>query len=55
MHMSSSLVGSSSSGSGVVSSPDQIFRARPADSSKTSVWTLSLGKLGQVYIWRAVN
>ena len=40
---------------GVVSSPDQIFRARPADSSKNRVWTLSLGKLGQVYIWQAVN
>ena len=40
---------------GVVSSPDQIFRARPADSSKNRVWTLSLRKLGQVYIWRAVN
>ena len=39
----------------VVSSPDQIFRARPADSSKNRVWTLSLRKLGQVYIWRAVN
>ena len=39
----------------VVSSPDQIFRARPADSSKNRVWTPSLRKLGQVYIWRAVN
>ena len=39
----------------LVSSPDQIFRARPADSSKNRVWTLSLRKLGQVYIWRAVN
>ena len=27
---------------GLVSSPDQIFRARPADSSKNRVWTLSL-------------
>ena len=26
----------------LVSSPDQIFRARPADSSKNSVWILSL-------------
>ena len=41
--------------SSLVSSPDQIFRARPADSSKNRVWTLSLRKLGQVYIWRAVN
>ena len=40
---------------GLVSSPDQIFRARPADSSKNRVWTLSLRKLGQVYIWWAVN
>ena len=39
----------------IVSSPDQIFRARPADSSKNRVWTLSLRKLGQVHIWRAVN
>ena len=39
----------------LVSSPDQIFRACPADSSKNRVWTLSLRKLGQVYIWRAVN
>ena len=29
---------------------DQIFRARPADSSKNKVWTLSLRKVGQVYI-----
>ena len=42
-------------GEGLVSSPDQIFRARPADSSKNRVWTLSLRKLGQVYIWQAVN
>ena len=34
---------------------DQIFRARPADSSKNRVWTLSLQKLGQVNIWGAVN
>ena len=34
----------------LVLSPDQIFRARQADSSKNSVWTLSLRKLGQVYI-----
>ena len=33
----------------VVSSPDQIFCARPADSSKNRVWTLSLRK------WQAVN
>ena len=33
----------------------QIFRARPAALSKNRVWTLSLRKLGQVYIWRAVN
>ena len=39
----------------VVSSPDQIFHARPADSLKNRIWTLSLRKLGQVYIWRAVN
>ena len=39
----------------LVSSPDQIFCARPADSSKNRVWTLSLRKLGQVYIWRSVN
>ena len=39
----------------VVSSPDQIFRARPVALSKNRVWTLSLRKLGQVYIWRAVN
>ena len=39
----------------LVSSPDQIFRARPADSSKNRVWTLSLRKLGQVYIWWEVN
>ena len=39
----------------LVSSPDQIFRARPADSSENRVWTLSQRKLGQVYIWRAVN
>ena len=39
----------------LVSSPNQIFRVRPADSSKNRVWTLSLRKLGQVYIWRAVN
>ena len=39
----------------VVSSPDQIFRVHPVDSSKNRVWTLSLQKLGQVYIWRAVN
>ena len=38
-----------------VSSPDQIFRARPADSSKSRVWTLSLRKLGHVYIRRSVN
>ena len=43
------------SNSTLVSSPDQIFRVRPADSSKNRVWTLSLRKLGQVYIWRAVN
>ena len=30
-------------------------RARPADSSKNRVWTLSLWKLGQVYIRRSVN
>ena len=39
----------------LVLSPDQIFRTRPADSSKNRVWTLSLRKLGQVYIWWAVN
>ena len=39
----------------LVSSPDKIFRARPADSSKNRVWTLSLRKLGQVYIRQAVN
>ena len=39
----------------LVSSPDQIFRARPADSPKNRVWTLSLRKLGQFYIWRTVN
>ena len=39
----------------IVSSPDQIFRVRPVDSSKNRVWTLSLRKLGQVYVWRAVN
>ena len=33
----------------------QIFRACPAALSKNRVWTLSLRKLGQVYIWRAVN
>ena len=47
--------GSGSSLEGIVSSPDQTFRVRPADSSKNRVWTLSLRKLGQVYIWRAVN
>ena len=31
----------------LVSSPDQIFRARSADSSKNRVWTLSPRKLGQ--------
>ena len=39
----------------LVSSPDQIFRMRPVDSSKNRVGTLSLRKLGQVYIWRSVN
>ena len=39
----------------LVSSPDQIFRVRPADSSKNRVWTLSLRKLGHVYIRRSVN
>ena len=39
----------------IVSSPDLIFRARPADSSKNRVWTLSLRKLGQVYLRRSVN
>ena len=39
----------------LVSSPDLIFRARPADSSKNRVWTLSLRKLGQVYLRRSVN
>ena len=39
----------------LVSSPDQIFCAHPADSSKNRVWTLSLVKLGHVYIWRSVN
>ena len=43
------------SASMVVSSPDQIFRARPADLSKNRVWTLSLRKLGHVYIRRSVN
>ena len=47
--------GSGSSLEGIVSSPNQTFCARPADSSKNRVWTLSLRKLGQVYIWRAVN
>ena len=37
----------------LVSSPDQIFRACPAALSKNRVWTLSLWKLGQVYIWRS--
>ena len=32
----------------IVSSPDQIFRARPAALSKNRVWTLSPQKLGQV-------
>ena len=32
-----------------------IFRARPAALSKNRVWTLSLRKLGHVYIWRSVN
>ena len=39
----------------VVSSPDQIFRARPVDSSKNRVWTLSLRKLGQVYLWQSID
>ena len=39
----------------LVSSPDQIFRVRLADSLKNRVWTLSLRKLGQVYIWQVVN
>ena len=39
----------------IVSFPDQIFRMRPADSSKNRVWTLSLRKLGQVYIWQTGN
>ena len=39
----------------LVSSPDQIFRTSPADSSKNRVWTLSLPKLGHVYIWQSVN
>ena len=39
----------------IVSSPDQIFCTRPADSSKSRAWTLSLQKLGQVYIQRSVN
>ena len=34
----------------LVSSPDQIFRSHPADSSKNRVWTLSL----QVYIRQSV-
>ena len=33
----------------------QIFRARPAALSKNRVWTLSLRKLGQVYLRRSVN
>ena len=32
-----------------------IFHARPAALSKNRVWTLSLRKLGHVYIWRSVN
>ena len=39
----------------IVLSPDQIFHGRPADSLKNRVWTLSLRKLGQVYIWRVIN
>ena len=39
----------------LVSSPDQFFRARPADFLKNRVWTLSLRKLGHVYIWQSVN
>ena len=39
----------------VLSRPQTKFFAHPADSSKNRVWTLSLRKLGQVYIWRAVN
>ena len=39
----------------IVSSPDQIFRVRHADSSKNRVRTLSVRKLGHVYIWRSVN
>ena len=39
----------------LVSSPDPIFHVCPVDSSKNRVWTLSLRKLGQVYIRRSVN
>ena len=33
----------------------QIFRTHPAALSKNRVWTLSLRKLGHVYIRRSVN
>ena len=39
----------------LVSFPDQIFRVCPVDSSQNRVWTLSLRKLGQVYIWLSGN
>ena len=39
----------------VVLSPDLIFRTAPCDWSKNRVWTLSLRKLGQVYMWQVVN
>ena len=33
----------------------QIFHVHPAALSKNGVWTLSLQKLGHVYMWRSVN
>ena len=39
----------------VVSSPDQIFRARPADSSENTSGHFHCENWGKVYIWRAVN
>ena len=54
-HLKFTVYGCKQASYKLVSSPDQIFHARPADSSKNRVWTLSLWKLGQVYVWQAIN